>query len=389
MEVSSSTSKWCVSYYSDTEATTFVQLETSDMLVPATTMTNQAQAALLPEPDPVVGRQCSGASCELPVAEVMSRDDAASEERFALALSSYCCDRAVECDRIVEAREAPEQQTSHSCCYSTCHHCCGEVDDTNVAISAIRPEYIYCKIIKPRPDAPLGISFLSHRVKKRRPNDRHNNTDTDLRCVVQTIARDGLLGDWSSHYMRPGDIVLSVNGSSTAGLDATQIAALLRDSHDTVSLTVHNPQGDPRTVASTVQKPTPDCRIGISLRSNLAGTKLKVGRVLPDSLFADSLLVAGHRCLEINGHDCQCMLAAGAADCLRQGGSLITILSRAPAAKREPRAVVLCREEAAPGKQKHHQAAVLSSWWKGRVLGANHKPQRAQLLTTTTSWIRQ
>ena len=388
MEVSSSTSKRYVSYYSDTEAT-FVQLETSDMLVPATTMTNQAQAALLPEPDQVVGRP-SGATCELPVAEVLSRDDAASEERFALALSSYCCDRAVECDRIVEAREAPEQQTSsHSCCYSTCHHCCGEVDGTNVAISAIRPEYIYCKIIKPRPDAPLGISFLSHRIKKRRTTDRDNNTDTDtdLRCVVQSIARDGLLGDWSSHYVRPGDIVLSVNGSSTAGLDAPQIAALLRDSHDTVSLTVHNPQGDPRTVASTVQKPTPDSRIGISLRSNLAGTKLKVGHVLADSLFADSLLVPGHRCLEINGHDCKCMLAAGAADCLRQGG-MITILSRAPAAKREPRAVVLCREPRTAAKKQKHQAAVLTSWWKGRVLGANHKPQRAQLLTTT-SWIRQ
>jgi len=350
----------------------FVQLETSDMLVPATRTTYQAhQADLCSAADPVAAS--SSTSSELPVAEVLPRDDPISQERFASALSSYSCGATLDVDcqglrRIVVAREAPGQQPLGS----TNRSGSGEVDDAIVA-SYARPEYIFCKLIKSKPDAPLGITFRSHQIRTRTVDSTDEEKGSaSTCCVVSQIARDGPLGDWSLHYVRPGDIVLSVNGNSTAGLDAPQIAALLRESRDSVSLTVHNPQGDPRTVASTVQKPAPHSRIGICLVSNLSGTKLKVGKVHRDSLFADSLLVPGHRCLEINGQTCKCMLATGAVECLRQR-SLVTIVTRAPAAQQD-RAVVLCCEQP-PKKQ-------LTSWWKGCILGARSKPQRAQPLDT-------
>ena len=354
----------------------FVQLETSDMLVPATGTTNQAhQADLWPAADPVTAS--SSPSGELPVAEVLPLDDPTSQERFAHALSTYNCGATVDVDcqglrRIAVAHEAPGQQAF----CSTNRSGSGEVDDTSVA-SYARPEYIFCKLLKSKPDAPLGITFRSHRIRTRTVDSTDEEEGSaSTCCVVSQISHDGPLGDWSLHYIRPGDIVLSVNGSSTAGLDAHQIAALLRESRDSVSLTVQNPQGDPRTVASTVQKPATRSRVGLSLVSNLSGTKLEVGKVHRDSLFADSLLVPGHRCVEINGQTCKCMLATGAVEVLRQR-NLVTIVTRAPAAQQE-RAVVLCREQ----RPKKQQRAALTSWWKGCMLGVRSKPQRAQPLDT-------
>ena len=201
-----------------------------------------------------------------------------------------------------------------------------------------RPEYVFVQVKKPHPDATVGLSFRSRLVKD------ELSGKVSLRTFVCKIADKGLFENLSLHYLREGDEVISVNNMSTLKMDATEIAALLKDCKTCVSITARNANGDPRTVASTVQKTNGEGPIGLHIRSNFAGSRLKIHDVNRFSLFSNTLLVAGHRCLEINGHSCDGMSATDAADCLRNSKSdLLTIVSRAPM-KQTPRAVVLCRE---------------------------------------------
>ena len=286
---------------------------------------NKALVALLPEAGAcTVPSTCS----EIPMAEILAQDDPDSRGRFARALSCYSD------DSVVEAHATLAQQLD---LYSTSITPSQSNHDTH-AITYGRPEFIYCQVLKPDADASVGITLESHQAIGA------GNPHT----FVSKIANDGLLGELSSHYVRPGDVVLSVNGKSTMGMDATEIAALLRSSRDKVSVTVRNPRGDPRTVASTVQRPVNSSRIGVSVLSDRSGTYIQVKDVHADSLFADSLLVTGHRCLEINGRSCKGMAAAGAVECLRQNRAnrMITIVSHAPTTTKSSRhrAAVLCIE---------------------------------------------
>ena len=208
---------------------------------------------------------------------------------------------------------------------------------THVAAFA-RPEYVFVQVKKPSPHATVGLSFRSRVVK-----DEHSGK-IFLRTFIGGIADKGLFGDLSLHYLREGDEVISVNNMSTLKMNATEIAAELKDCKGCVSITARNANGDPRTVSSTVQRTNSKGPIGLQIRSNLTGSRLKIHDVNRFSLFANTLLVAGHRCLEINGHSCERMSATDAADCLCNSQSdLLTIVSRAPM-KQTPRAVVLCRE---------------------------------------------
>jgi len=345
--------KTAATSYNDDDVETIVQLETSDVV----TMLAPSRAALIPEAvatAPPVNDELPEAS----VAELVT-DENDSSERF----DALC---AVDNETIAQAREAPVVATSSSC---------EAVEDTVVA-SYGRPEFIYVRVIKPKPGTVVGLGFQT-RMKR----DQETG-EPFLKTTVRSISDDGLFGRLSSHYLRPGDEVISVNNVSAQKMDADKIAALLKASQGTVSLTVRNAYGDPRTVASSVQKPTSNSRIGISVRSNTAGTKLKVSLINTDSLFANSLLVAGHRCLEINGHSCKSMLATGAAECLRNSGQddMITIVSRSPA-KREPRAVVLCSEPQ-PKQQTLRNLFRVNNW---SPLGKTRPPAATRIRLQTAA----
>jgi len=324
-----------------TSATSFddygaiVHLSTSDVVT-----TDQAQEAAL-SPDDVVAEAILDLP-EAPVAELITEEDPESEERF---------EALYVVDHKVRAREA--RVTSGPAF---------EVD-TQIA-SYARPEYVHAQVIKPTHSASVGIAFRSRVIRDKATGKSF------LRTFISSIADDGLFGCLSSHYLRSGDEVISVNNMSTLKMDATKIAALLKDCRGTISITARNDNGDPRTVASTVQKPSQNGRIGLSVRSNTAGTKLKIHNVNDDSIFANSLLVAGHRCLEINGHACKSMLATEAAECLRNSKSdLITIVSRAPV-KQQPRAVVLCYE---PQPKSFKSIIKRKFWGKSAIAKPIHR----------------
>lgn len=286
---------------------TIVQLATCNIA------TSQAQEAAL-SPDDVVAEAVFDLP-EAPVAELVTDEDRESRERFE---ALHVIDHQVHAKARVTSGPAVEI-------------------DTQIA-SYARPEYIHAQVIKPTYSASVGLAFRSRIIRDKVTGKSF------LRTFITSITDDGLFGCLSSRYLRPGDEVISVNNVSTLKMDATKIATRLRNARGTISITARNDNGDPRNVASTVPKPKQNGRIGLSVRSNIAGTKLKIHDVNDDSIFANSLLVAGHRCLEINGHSCKSMLATEAAECLRNSKSdLVTIVSRAPA-KQQQRAVVLCCE---------------------------------------------
>jgi hypothetical protein len=215
--------------------------------------------------------------------------------------------------------------------------------EPTVLTAYTRPEFIYCRVIKPTARTPVGLSFQTRRMKN--PRGKYCT-------MVSAIADDGLFADQSSHYVRPGDFVVAVNQTSTDGMRSAEVANLIRQSVGTVSLTVRNVGGDPHTVASSSQKPPSDDKVGLSLKNNATGTILSVTRVEPWGIFSESLLLPGHRVLSVNGLPAENMLASVAADSIRDPNcKIVSIVSRARAFRELYGVVIGCED--VPVEKKH------------------------------------
>jgi hypothetical protein len=207
-----------------------------------------------------------------------------------------------------------------------------------------RPEFIYCRVIKPTHRTSVGLSFQTRRMRS--PKGK-------FCTMVSAIADDGLFADQSSHYLRPGDFVVAVNQTSTDGMKSAEVASLIRQSVGTVSLTVRNIGGDPHSVASSSQKPLSDDKVGLSLKNNATGQILSVTRVEPWGIFSESLLLPGHRVLLVNGAPAENMLASVAADSIRDPNcKIVSIISRARAFRELYGVVIGCEDVPVDKKQK-------------------------------------
>lgn len=167
-----------------------------------------------------------------------------------------------------------------------------------------RPEFVFAKVIKPTVNASCGLF---------------------LKCSkgIVTISRISEKGLFSKSNVRPGDRVISVNGISC--LTAHKVAALIHAAPTFVSIVLHNREGDPRLVSTSIPKPTRGTKVGVTLK-NYRGA-IHVVRVDTAGLFAGSLLTPGQRCITINDVNCSLLRATNAVDVVANAEDIVTIVS--------------------------------------------------------------
>lgn len=200
-------------------------------------------------------------------------------------------------------------------------------------VGHLRPEYIYVKVFKKSPTSPIGIVLRPRR-------------DTGA-VVVARIKRDGAL---VRSLLQPGDQILAINGVSCIQASAPRVAKLIRNARKAVSIVVWNKGGDPNLVSCTVQKPAQESKVGVCIRNDHGA--VRVSRVHPEGLFAGSLLLPGHRCIQINGIRCDGLRSKDAASMISYCHEFVTIVSRP---KQECAIVLSCE--------------VKKAWWSS--LGAS------------------
>jgi hypothetical protein len=181
-------------------------------------------------------------------------------------------------------------------------------------VGHLRPEFIFVRVLRDTPASPLGVT-LRHRA--------------DHVCVTR-VRKGGLLWRDGSGggrpFVRPGDRVLAVNGVSCIRSSAAKVAKLVRNAKAEVSLVLWNKDGDPNLVSCTVQKPSSDSKVGVCVKNDHGA--VRVSRVRPDGLFAGSLLLPGHRCIQINGVRTDGFRSRDAASMISLCSDYVTIVSR-------------------------------------------------------------
>jgi hypothetical protein len=198
-----------------------------------------------------------------------------------------------------------------------------------------RPEFIFAKIIKPSISASCGLFLKCSKGA----------------VIISRISEKGL---FSKSNVRPGDRVISVNGIFC--LTAHKVAALIHAAPTFVSIVLHNREGDPRLVSTSIPKPTRGTKVGVTLK-NYRGA-IHAGRVNTAGLFAESLLTSGQRCITINDVNCSLLRATDAANVVANAEDIVTIVSEP---RQEWAMVLSCGNE----QQKHKR-----SWWRRSTIAA-------------------
>lgn len=175
--------------------------------------------------------------------------------------------------------------------------------------SRTRPEFLYAKVLKPTRETTVGV-FLKNRQDG---------------VYISRLSPSGLM---ARSNLQPGDRVLAINGVSCICSTAHKVAELIKKAEHSVSIMVYNKHGDPNLVSSCIEKPNPNTRVGVALRKSRGA--LVISQVHTDGLFVESLLVPGHRCIEINGVRCDILPPADAANHIGQSAQYVTIISRPP-----------------------------------------------------------
>lgn len=222
-----------------------------------------------------------------------------------------------------------------------------------------RPFLIYSQVIKESPKSSVGISFSTKRIRV--------GDAIKVFVSIKDIQDDGLFGRRNGFCLQSGDEVISVNNRSAIGLNASQVAKLLRLAPGNISLTVRNPTGDPRLFYNSVQKPSPESMVGVALTNKTHGHALYVSRVDIEGLFAGSLLMPGHQCLMINGVCCRNVPSEDAVKIIHSRTNNSTTTNPEPT--HQQHVTILSR----PPSRKSVNATVLSSdeakcTWKRNVL---------------------
>ncbi|GAX09340.1 hypothetical protein FisN_6Lh291 [Fistulifera solaris] len=174
------------------------------------------------------------------------------------------------------------------------------------SFSHSRPALLFCRVWKPHADANVGI-FL------RRRGDA---------VYISRISPDGL---FARSNIRAGDRILSVNGASCLKRSAKQVRQLFQDAPTAVSLIVHNEDGNPNLVSNASQKHCNRRKVGLSFRNRRGA--LSISGIDPSGIFADSLLISGQRCLQVNEIPTPNMRSAAAGRIIADAHDFVTILS--------------------------------------------------------------
>lgn len=201
----------------------------------------------------------------------------------------------------------------------------------------LRPEYIFVKISKNQNVESLGL-FL----RKYRYGDGIGYGGVCGSGVY--ISKIQPTSPLAKTPLRAGDQILSINGvsccttpregtgpkhSSSRKIRVQDVVNLIkRAPKGMLSIVVRNAKGDPNLVSSTVQKPKDTAKVGLALR-NKQGSVV-ISRVHSDGLFGGSLLVEGHRCIQVNRTRCDTALirSIDAANLIAEASDFVTVISR-------------------------------------------------------------
>jgi hypothetical protein len=190
----------------------------------------------------------------------------------------------------------------------------------SMPVGHLRPEFIFVRVLKETPTSPLGISL-------RQRMDHVCITRVKKGGLLWRDGSSGTSGSSSSRALvRPGDRVLAINGVSCIRSSAAKVAKLVRNAKSEVSIVLWNKDGDPNLVSCTVQKPRMDSKVGVCIKNDHGA--VRVSRVRPDGLFAGSLLLPGHRCIQINGVRTDGFQSKDAASMISLCNDFVTIVSR-------------------------------------------------------------
>ena len=182
----------------------------------------------------------------------------------------------------------------------------------------VRPEFCYAQ------------AWLSN--KSSSSSSRSNNDAGILFRARSTfgVAVAGLTACSPFRYSNilPDDHIIAVNGLSCADADVARVEKLIAASKDSISIVVHNKEGIPTLVSSSVQKPKQSAKVGITLK-NRQGV-VRFIKVSKDGLFGQGLLMPQHRCRMINGMPCDAMNARMVGDVIASAADRVTIVSQPP-----------------------------------------------------------
>lgn len=146
------------------------------------------------------------------------------------------------------------------------------------------------------------------------------NTDDGLR--ISSIGTESIFHDTP---IEVGDFLLSVNHLSCEQQNVAGAHRLIRQSRRTVTLVVHRHGGNPYLMSSTVMKPEPTTKVGIGIQ--IYNGALRVSSLDPHGLFSGGILNVGDKVVSICNVSCACMDSTSAIELIRQGESVITIVT--------------------------------------------------------------
>lgn len=299
---------------------------------------------------------------------------------------------------VVDDSEAPSSLPSVQAYPINCHprERCDSADTSYVLTSApyasdtikavpvdyMRPEFIYVSVIKQSTTTKVGLGLKRRTVSNHSgsDDDKESNHDHLSEVYITRIDPNGLFGKTP---IERGDVIIAVNGIACHhAKKLSDITSCIDQStaDGTVSILVRNGKGgQPNTVSSTVQKPTIASKVGFAMKDDRGA--IIVTRVSAGGLFAGSLLMPGHRVIEINNVNCESASGIGPMETVtivQSSADYVTVVSR-PTYKQSV-AMVLSSEKAtlAPrssplSKASVRQAAASKTfsgpWWRNRSRG--------------------
>lgn len=102
--------------------------------------------------------------------------------------------------------------------------------------------------------------------------------------------------------LQPGDHVVAINNLCCANYSLDRVQDLIGASTTKLSICVHNRNGDPTLVSSSVMKTHPTSKVGIALKRR--GDVIRIKLLTENSLFDDTLVTTRQRLVSINGLPC-------------------------------------------------------------------------------------
>ena len=171
-----------------------------------------------------------------------------------------------------------------------------------------RAEFSSVTFHRATPEVALGIVM-------------NDDTPTTIASIIEgSLASDSPL--------RPGDVLVSVNGKVCRTMTGPDVAELLAHSVGSVHVVVHTPGGVSEFVESMVMKATPNERVGLAVRGDRTRHQLIISAIRRGHKFHESLLNQGDIVLSINGHAGAPLTPAKAAQLMKQAPVRVTILAK-------------------------------------------------------------